>query len=101
MGDFARDKDNQAKIIKLNDANFEKLVNTFHEGQMERYKDKLSISNQFGQPVTILHKSIDGKFYEEWIYRHALIREAKNRIVIRFDEANQVVNVHEEEIKWF
>ena len=100
MGDFARDKDDQKKIIQRVKDNYDALVGAINAKQMNSYSNQIDIRNKFGEPIAIKDLKIDGKKQQQWLYRYALIREAKDKVYLYFDENGGLTKYEQEKIEW-
>ena len=100
MGDFARDKADQQREVDRVKVNFDELLNAIHNNQMKFYPDQLSIRSKFGLPITIKMVEDEGHVLEQWLYRYAIMKEAKDRVYVYFDENKKVVKIQEEKIQW-
>jgi hypothetical protein len=100
MGDYARDKNVQYKMVDEINAHYEALVVAINSGKIKNYPDQTSIRANFGEPITIKTITVDGRSEEEWLYRHAIPQKAKDKVYLYFDTKAQLIKYIQEKIEW-
>ncbi len=101
MGEFAREKSDEKKIIDQAKSNYDALVVAINTNQMNSYANQVDIRNKFGDPITIKDIEVNGKKQQQWMYRYALIREAKDKVYLYFDDQGKLIKHEQERIEWF
>ena len=93
LGDYSREKDNQGRLIKSNDANYDALVKAIDLDRIRDYKDEASILHSFGEPI--LKKGlVDG--VQRWLYRYAIYKTAKTKVYVYFDRYGKMIKWEKE-----
>lgn len=100
MGEFARDKDNQNKIVNLNNSHYDALMAAINAKEMVHFTNQAEIRNTFGEPIVIKTITVDGKIQEQWLYRYAVIKQAKDKVYLYFDDQGKFLNYKQEKIEW-
>ncbi len=100
MGEFSRDKDNQNKIVKNVNAQYDALVSAINSKEMGHFKTQADIRSNFGDPLAVKNIIVNGQKQQEWLYRYALIKTAKSKVYLYFDERGNLLNYKEEKIEW-
>ena len=90
LGDYAREKDNQHRLVKTIDDHYDVLTKVIAQGSIGNYKDKASFVSSFGDPI--LKKDLDDGG-QRWLYRYAIYRLAKDEVYVYFDR-------HGKQVKW-
>ena len=67
---------------------------------MSHYTNQSDIRSTFGEPITIKTIQLNGKKQEQWMYRYAVIREAKDKVYLYFDEEARLIKYEQEKIEW-
>jgi len=88
MGDYSREKDNQARLIKSTDEHYDALTKAIARGRIRDYKEKSSFLISFGDPI--LKKVLDDGS-ERWLYRYAIYRTAKDKVYVYFDRGGKMI----------
>jgi len=87
LGDYAREKDDQSRLVKSVNAHYDALGDVIARGHIREYKDKSSFVYAFGQPI--LKKDMpDGS--QQWLYRYAILESAKDKVYVYFDQHDQL-----------
>ena len=100
LGDYSRDKDNQGKEVKLINDHYDALVKAINDKQMDSFSTQVDIRTTFGEPITIRLIETKDKKFERWTYRYAVIKQAKDRVYLYFDEKGKLVKYEQEKIQW-
>jgi len=88
MGAYSREKDTQAHLVQSIDDHYDALVKVIAQGAISDYKDKTVFVRNFGEPI--LKKNLnDGT--EQWLYRYAIYKTAKDKVYVYFDRNGQQV----------
>jgi len=90
MGDYAREKENQERLVGSNNDHYDVLIKAIVQGNISYYKDKTTFVNTFGDPI--LKKDIPGGS-QQWLYRYAILSTARDKVYVYFDN-------HDRLIKW-
>jgi hypothetical protein len=88
LGDFSREKDNQQRLVKSVDDHYDVLTKVIAQGHIGDYKDKPSFARFFGEPIFKKDLS-DGT--QQWLYRYAILRSAKDKVYVYFDRNGKQV----------
>lgn len=88
MGDYSREKDNQARLVKSINAHYDKLTKVIADGHISEYKDEASFTHSFGDPI--LKKDL-GNGIQRWLYRYAIYRFAKDKVYVYFDHNGKMI----------
>lgn len=100
LGDVAREKDNQNNAVKLVDDYYDALVAAIVSKQMDQFPSQVDIRRKFGDPMVIKTIQVNGHLQQEWMYRHSLIKEAKDKVYLYFDDQGQLFKYEQEKIQW-
>jgi len=90
LGDYSREKDNQYRLVKSINDNYDILLKAIAQGRVGDYRDKSSFVNFFGEPILKRDLS-DGT--QQWLYRYAVLNTARDKVYVYFDS-------HDRLIKW-
>jgi len=88
MGEYSREKDNQTRLVKSIDDHYDALIKVIAQGNINAYKDESSFLHSFGDPILKRDLS-DGT--EQWLYRHAILSTAKDKVYVYFDRDGKQV----------
>jgi uncharacterized membrane protein YfhO len=100
LGDYSRDKDNQSKAIKLINENYDALVKAITANEMSYFKNQSDISGRFGEPISIKQINVNGKTQQQWLYRQAILKGAKDKVYLYFDDQGSLLKYEQEQIQW-
>jgi len=88
MGQYSREKDAQHREVKAIDDHYDALVKVIVQGHINDYQNKISFLNCFGDPI-LKNSMSDGT--EQWLYRYAIYRLAKDKVYIYFDHSGKMI----------
>ncbi|MBF0570438.1 MAG: hypothetical protein HQL12_01070 [Candidatus Omnitrophica bacterium] len=88
LGQFSREQDNQHRLVKSINDHYDALTKIIAEGRISEYKNEASFVHSFGDPI--IKKDLrDGT--QQWLYRYAIYRTAKDEVNIYFDHDGKQV----------
>jgi hypothetical protein len=88
LGQYARDNDDQHRLVKANDEHYDELKRVIAGGQIGHYKDRSSFIYAFGEPI--LKKDLPGGV-QRWLYRYAIYWTAKDKVYVYFDRNGKMI----------
>ena len=88
MGDYSREKDNQHRLVKTINDHYDALTKAIAQKRINGYKDEASFVHSFGEPISKKDLA-DGT--QQWLYRYAIYRFAKDKVYVYFDRNGQQV----------
>jgi hypothetical protein len=89
LGAYSREKDGQHRLVKSIDDHYDVLTRVIAQGHITDYKDKSAFEHSFGEPI--LKKDLsDGS--QQWLYRYAIFRFAKDKVYVYFDRGGKMIN---------
>lgn len=101
MGDYARDKNVQNKVVDNIKVNYDALVTAIHSGKIKNYPDQTSILTNFGEPIEKRVINVQGQDQDRWLYREAIPQKAKDKVYLYFDRQGKLITYSQEKIQWF
>jgi len=90
LGQYSREKDNQHRLVKTINDQYDALTKVIDHGHIGDYKDESSFVSSFGDPILKKDLSDGG---QRWLYRYAIYRLAKDKVYVYFDRNGK-------QIKW-
>lgn len=88
---YADEKDAQEKWVLKENENFNALALSVKDQSINRFKDKESIRQQFGDPVLIEELTENNNPIQRWLYRHPIQKLATDRVYLYFDSNDQLL----------
>lgn len=94
--DYAQEQEDLSQDVKYQNDLFDELLARFQQGESFEQKTQLWFLREFGQPVLMTEKKIQGeKPQEVWIYRYAVASQAQNKIYVFFSSESLVERIVE------
>ena len=81
MGD---NKDQQAKFVKQQDENFEKILQAYRDNRLDQYPDAKSIQKAFGAPIYVGQEVKEGMSRTKWLYRYSVKMASSDKVYLYF-----------------
>ena len=100
LGDYSRDRDNQQKHIDHVNDRYDALVAVIKANGLKQDLSQTDARMNFGEPIMIKVIEIDGQKQEQWLYRHAVPTNAKDKVYLYFDTKGKLVKYEQEKIEW-
>ncbi len=88
LGQYSREKDEQHRLVKSVNDHYDALIKVIAQGHIVDYKDQASFVHSFGEPI--LKKDL-GNGIQQWLYRYAIYRFAKDKVYVYFDRNGKQV----------
>ncbi len=100
LGDYARDKEVQEKIVNSIDTHYDALLTAIKSGKIKKYSNQKEILQVFGEPILIKRIETPGQHQEQWLYRHGLPMKAKDKVYLYFDAKGKLLQYEQGSIPW-
>ncbi|MDE1920132.1 MAG: hypothetical protein KGI24_01650 [Candidatus Omnitrophica bacterium] len=88
LGQYARESDDQQRLIRSNNEHYDKLVGVIKQGHIDAYKNEASFVYSFGRPI--LKKDL-ANGVQRWLYRYAIYKTAKDKVYVYFDRNGKMI----------
>ena len=88
LGQYSREKDNQARYVKTVNEHYDALIKAIEQGTISHFKDEASFGHAFGAPI--LKKDLNDGI-QRWLYRYAILRLAKDKVYVYFDRTGKLI----------
>ena len=88
LGQYSREKESQHRLVKSINDHYDALTKAIAQRTISDYKDEASFVNSFGDPILKKNLSDGG---QQWLYRYAIYRYAKDKVYVYFDRSGKQV----------
>lgn len=91
LKEFGAEKASQHKMVNDINARYDQLAAAVSSGDISKFKTEEDIVKAYGPALLISDVDIDGKSLKRSLYRYAVIRQAKDKIYLYYDNQGNLV----------
>ena len=88
---LSEEKDAQEKFVNEEFARFERVAQAVDHGTISSFETGEKILKEFGRPMASQVITRDGQQFQQWLYRHPILAQAKTRVYLYLTPESRLV----------